>query len=214
LQHHLRHLVVALTKAVVPNLPLAVDEVERRPVVVAEGGPDGVVVVDRDRVVDPQVVDLLADVVEVVLEVELGGVDADHDQSVVLVVLGPGADVGQGAEPVDAGVGPEVDQDDAAAELGGRQRRRVDPSGRAVEPRQVPFNGQLGRGMGGRADELVGPGQERLPSTCILVHRSLLSGARRSGAVYLDHGLGEDLDCFLHQVVTGARPLAPFRLAE
>jgi hypothetical protein len=206
LQHHLRHVVVALAEAVVADLPLGVDEVERRPVVVGESGPDGVVVVDRDRVVDPQVLDLLADVGEVVLEVELGGVDADHDQPLVLVALGPGADIGQGAEPVDAGVGPEVDQHDAAAELGRCQRRRVDPSGRAVETRQVPFNRQLGRGVGGRADELVGSGEERLPAAWVLVHQSLLSGSRRSGAVNLDHGLGEGLGCFLHQVVTDARP--------
>jgi hypothetical protein len=76
LKNHLGHFVVALAEAVVADLPLGVDEVERRPVEVAEGGPDGVVVVDRDRVVDPQVLDLLADVVEVMLEVELRGVDA------------------------------------------------------------------------------------------------------------------------------------------
>ncbi len=105
----------------VADLALGVDEVQRRPVVVVEGAPDCVVVVDRDRVVDPQVLDGSADVVEVVLEVELGGVDADHDQAVVPVLLGPGADIGQGAQPVDAGVGPEVDQHDPAAQVGGGQ---------------------------------------------------------------------------------------------
>jgi hypothetical protein len=79
LEHHLGHVVVALAEAVVADLPLGVDEVQRWPVEVGEGGPDGVVVVDRDRVVDPQVLDLSADVAEVVLEVELRGVDADHD---------------------------------------------------------------------------------------------------------------------------------------
>ena len=95
LHDHLGHLVVALTEAVVADLPLGVDEVERRPVVVVEGGPDGVVVVGRDRVVDRQVLDGSADVAEVVLEVELGGVDADHHQPVILVFVGPGADIGQ-----------------------------------------------------------------------------------------------------------------------
>jgi hypothetical protein len=112
LKNHLGHFVVALAEAVVADLPLGVDEVEGRPVVVAEGGPDGVVVVDRDRVGDPQILDGSADVVEVVLE--------------------------------------------------------------SVSP----------------------------------------SGARRSGAVNLDHGLGEGLGCFLHQIVTDARPLAPLRLAQ
>jgi hypothetical protein len=176
LHDHLGLFVVALAEAVVADLALGVDEVQGRPVMVVEGAPDGVVVVDRDRVGDPQVLDLLADVVEVVLEVELGGVDADDHQPAVLVGLGPGADIGKRPEPVDAGIGPEVDEDDAAAELGGRQRRRVEPPGRAVETRQVTFNRQLGRGVGGGADELVGSGEERLPSTCILVHLSLPYG--------------------------------------
>src|SRR5829696_9163967 len=71
LQDHLGLLVFALAELVVPNLPLGVDEVEGRPVVVVEGAPDRVVVVDRDRVVDPQVRDGSADIVEVVLDVEL-----------------------------------------------------------------------------------------------------------------------------------------------
>ena len=115
LHDHLGHLVVALAKAVVADLALGVNKVQRRPVKVVEGTPDGVVVIDCDRIVDPQVLDLLADVVEVVLEVELGGVHADHHQPVGLVLVGPGANIGQGAEPVDAGIGPEVDQDDTAA---------------------------------------------------------------------------------------------------
>ena len=82
---------------------------------VVEGAPDGVVAVDGDGVVDLEVLGGAADVVGVVFEVELGGVDADHGQPVIAVFLGPGADVGEGAEPVDAGVGPELDQDDAAA---------------------------------------------------------------------------------------------------
>jgi hypothetical protein len=51
----------------------------------------------------PQILGGSADVVEVVLDVELGRVDADHEHALVLVFVGPGADVGQSAEPVDAG---------------------------------------------------------------------------------------------------------------
>ena len=46
-------LVRALAEVVVADAPLGVGEVQRRPVVVAERAPDRVVVVDRDRVVDP-----------------------------------------------------------------------------------------------------------------------------------------------------------------
>jgi hypothetical protein len=108
LQDHLGLFVAALAKAMVSNPALVVDGVQGRPVVVVEGAPDPVVVVDRDRVVDTQVLDLSADVVEVVLDVELRGVHADHDQPLILVLLGPGADIGKGAKPVDAGVGPEL----------------------------------------------------------------------------------------------------------
>ena len=50
---------------------------------------------------------------------ELRRVHADHHQSLVLVLLGPGADIGQRAQPVDAGVGPEIDEHDLAAQAGG-----------------------------------------------------------------------------------------------
>jgi hypothetical protein len=131
-----------------PNPPLGIDEVQGRPVSVAEGIPDRVVVVDHDRIVDPQVLGGSADVVEVVLDVELRGVDAEHDQPLVLVVLGPGAEVGKGAEPVDAGVGPEVDQEDPAAQVRRRERRRVEPAAGAGERRQVTLDRQVDRGSG------------------------------------------------------------------
>jgi hypothetical protein len=81
LQDHFGLLVAALAEPMVSNPALGVDDVQGRPVV------------DRDRVVDPQVLDLSADVVEVVLDVALRGVDADHDQPLILVLLGPGADI-------------------------------------------------------------------------------------------------------------------------
>jgi hypothetical protein len=127
----------------VPELPLRVDEVEGRPVSVAEGIPDRVVVVDRDRIVDPQVSGGSAEVVEVVLDVELGRMDADHHQAVVLVPLGPGAEVGKLAEPVDAGVGPEVDQNGVAIQVGRCQWRRVEPAAGAEERRQLTLDRQV-----------------------------------------------------------------------
>jgi hypothetical protein len=44
-------LVASFAEVVVADDAVGVDEVERRPVVVVEGAPDLVVVVDRDRVV-------------------------------------------------------------------------------------------------------------------------------------------------------------------
>ena len=80
LDRHLCRRVLALAEMVVPNPTLRVGEVQRRPVVVGEGAPDGVVVVDRDRVVDSEVARLRLDVVQVVLEAELGRVDADDGE--------------------------------------------------------------------------------------------------------------------------------------
>ena len=61
--------------------------------------------------------------VQVVLEAELGGVHPDHGQAVIGVLPGPGAEVGELAEPVDAGVSPEVDERDLSLQVGRCQRR-------------------------------------------------------------------------------------------
>jgi hypothetical protein len=41
----------------------------------------------------------------------------------------------------DAGVGPEVDEDDFSAQVSRRQRPRIEPLGRAAERRQFTFDG-------------------------------------------------------------------------
>src|SRR5439155_14973688 len=77
------------------------------------------------------------DVVEVLLEPELRRVRADHDQAVVLVLLCPRADVRKRAEPVDARKRPELDEDDAPAQVLRGQRLGVEPAGCAVKPRRA-----------------------------------------------------------------------------
>jgi len=72
LDDHLRLLVFALAEVVVPDPALRVGEVQRGSVVVAERGPYPVVVVGRDRVVDPHLLYGAPDVTGVVLEPELG----------------------------------------------------------------------------------------------------------------------------------------------
>ena len=161
-----RALETALTKVMMTDAPLRVDEVDRRPVLVAERPPDGVLAVDRHRVVDAHVRDRLAYVVDVLLELELRRVNADHHQAPTLVLLGPGAHVRQRAQPVDAGIGPEVDEDDLTAQARNGQRRRVEPVAGTVERGHPPFNGQgrrdcnvavLCRGSARHADR---PGQQ------------------------------------------------------
>ena len=123
LDDHFRLLVFAFAEVVVPDAPLRVGEVQGGPVVIVEGAPYRVVVVERDRIIDPHVVHSAADVGKFVLEAELGGVHPDHGQAVIGVLPGPGAEVGELAEPVDAGVSPEVDERDLSLQVGRCQRR-------------------------------------------------------------------------------------------
>jgi len=44
------------------------------------------------------------------------------------------------ANPVDARIGPDVEKDDFPAQLGGRQRRRIEPCGRAGQERHGAFD--------------------------------------------------------------------------
>ena len=71
----------------VPDAPVRVDEILRRPVIVMEGTPNDVLAIDRDRIVDSQRFGLAADVVEILLKSEFRGMDADNDQPLVLVLL-------------------------------------------------------------------------------------------------------------------------------
>ena len=84
-----------------------------------------------------------ADVAGVALERELGRLDADDHEPLAPVLRVPGLEVGERADAVDAGVGPEVDQHDVAAQPGERQR----PVARRVEP-------VLGAGEGRRGAQL------------------------------------------------------------
>jgi hypothetical protein len=102
---------------VVPDSSVRVGDVHGGPVPVAEGLPDRVVAVERNRILDPHVLHCLPDVVDVALERELGRVDADHHEAQIRVLLEPGANITERAEPVDTGVGPEVDENDLAAQF-------------------------------------------------------------------------------------------------
>src|SRR6267142_4497206 len=108
------------------NASPPINQVQCRPVLVVEGAPDCVVVVDHDRILDPHLPYRTTDVLDVVFECELGRVHADHDKTLP-VLLRPRAYVWKGPQPVDAGVGPEVDEHDLPVESVGRQARRIEP---------------------------------------------------------------------------------------
>jgi hypothetical protein len=147
LDRGLRFGVGALAEVAVAHAPVAVEDVQRRPVVVVERPPDRVVVVQDDRVDDAHRDQRAADALDLGLERELGRVRADDDQAVLAVAVGPGPDVGQRPDPVDARVGAELHRDDAAAQALGGQRLGVEPPRRGVERGQ----------RGGRHGAIVAP---------------------------------------------------------
>jgi hypothetical protein len=130
-------LVSTFAEVLVADDAFPVDEVERRPVVVVEGAPDPVVVVDHDRVVDRAVLRGPPYEVDLVLERELRCVHSDDHQPVLLVGLRPGAEVRRRAKPVDARQGPEVDEDDVASQIGPAQGGAVEPFGSPGQRRHV-----------------------------------------------------------------------------
>jgi hypothetical protein len=135
--------VSAFTELVVPDSPLGVGDVHGGPVPVAERPPNRIVAVERDRILDRHVPGGLADVVDVALERELGRVDADHHEALICVLLGPRAHISERAQPVDAGVRPEIDEDDLPSQALGSQRGRIEPAGGSVEAGQVALGGQV-----------------------------------------------------------------------
>src|SRR6516164_3577161 len=132
----------ALAELVMADPSPGVGDVHGRPVPVGEGIPDCVVAVERDRILDAHVLHGPADILDVPFEREFWGVDANHNQAVILVLLSPRADVAERAQPIDAGVGPEVDENDLAPQVRRGERGRVEPAGRPVEARQVTLGGR------------------------------------------------------------------------
>ena len=93
-----------------------VDEVFGRPVLVVVGIPGAVVVVDRDRILAPELGRLGRTFETTCSNANSGVWTPTTTKPSFWYALVPGLDVGQGALAVDARVGPEVDQDDLAAQ--------------------------------------------------------------------------------------------------
>src|SRR4051812_18799133 len=122
---------------VVPNTSLCINEVQSWPIAVPERSPDGMLIVHRDRVIDPHLMQGRTNVVDVFLKSELRRMNADHYQSVIPIFLGPGADIRKRPQPIDAGVGPEVDEDDFSAQSRRDEVRRIQPRVRTLERNQL-----------------------------------------------------------------------------
>src|ERR1019366_2926029 len=136
----LRLSIPSLAELMVANTSPCIDEIESRPNLVVEGAPYCVVVVDRNRIIDLHVIDRPADVIDVLLERELRSLHTDYHQSLSLVLFGPCTNVGECAQGVNAGIGPEIDEDDFSSQARSRQWLRVEPRCRAAERRQLTFD--------------------------------------------------------------------------
>ena len=89
LDYSFRFLVCAFAVVVMSNPAHRVNEVQSWPVMVRERVPNRIVVVDRDRIGHVHLRRRLLNVVDVVLEAELGGVHPDYDQTLILVFFRP-----------------------------------------------------------------------------------------------------------------------------
>src|SRR4029077_12370723 len=110
-----------------------------------------IVVIDRHRVAHAELLYRAAHVRLVLLEGKLRRVHADDDESAILVTLVPGLQVRQRTQAVDAGVGPEVDQYDLAAQTLPREWRGIEPGDCATQGRQLPLNRRPGNRRPGHA---------------------------------------------------------------
>src|SRR5262249_1454471 len=99
------------------NIPSArVDQNESRPGLHSESTPQHLICVIDDRMLDAIFANFLADVVCVLFGVELCRVNADHHEFIG-VLLFEKFEVGKYMVAIDATIGPEIEQDDLAAQV-------------------------------------------------------------------------------------------------
>jgi len=99
-----------------PDPSAPIDEIDGRPVLVAERIPVGVVVVEQVREVEPPLSDLGLDRRPHVLRRELRRVDAHDRETPISITPYHAPDPGDRSDAVDSTEGPDVQQDDMAAE--------------------------------------------------------------------------------------------------
>ena len=103
--------IFALAEVLVTNLPFRVDEVVSWPRLIMECVPDRIIVIQGNWIRDAKLVDCLLNIRQLFLDVELRRVDADHYEATVFVFFCPRPNIRNGADAVDAGVVPKIDED-------------------------------------------------------------------------------------------------------
>src|SRR5580692_5882336 len=116
LNHALGLVIFTLPEVVISNPSLPINEVVRRPILIVEGSPDLVVAVDGNRISDLQVANRLFNVRAIFLERKLRSMHPDNNQSSVFIFCRPPFHIRQRSQAVDAGVSPEINQHNFAAQ--------------------------------------------------------------------------------------------------
>src|SRR6185312_10470114 len=86
--------ILSFAEMMMADLAVAIDEIMRWPVFVVERAPDLVLVIDGDGVGDLEPRNRTLHIVNIALEGEFRRVHADHDEAMIAIFLGPGADIG------------------------------------------------------------------------------------------------------------------------
>src|ERR1700689_211352 len=142
-----RFLIRALTEVVEADAPRGIDKVISGPVLIVKSTPDAIVVIHRHGIGDAEILHRFADVRFIFFKGKLWGMNADNYQAAVLVFLIPGPDIRQRAQAIDAGIGPEIDQNHFATKRSRGERRRVNPgssSGKIGKDRRRGLRGAAG----------------------------------------------------------------------
>ncbi len=117
----------SLTEMAEAQVPFLIQNIFCGPATVGEKLPEFEVAIQNNWVGDAELVDGAFDVRLVLGKSELRCMHSDHSESQVHILLVPLLDVGQSANAVDAGVVPEIHEDDTTAQLAEAQRRRIQP---------------------------------------------------------------------------------------
>jgi len=118
----LRASVLAFAELLIADVSLSVEEIKSGPINVMEGIPNHALVVNRNRIVDVHLTQRGPDIRDVLLEIKLWSVYANHDQTLPTVFFIPCAHIRECSAPIDTGIGPKLDKNYPASQIVGSLR--------------------------------------------------------------------------------------------
>ncbi len=133
----------------VTNISFRIDQVLRRPVAVGERVPRPEIIVLRDGVREPILLDRVCDIRFALFKDELGSMDTDEREGLVFIFLPVRLHMWERADAVDAAVGPEVDKHNFSFQTRHREGWTVMPRPEAHEFGSAGDAGKSGGHGGG-----------------------------------------------------------------